>query len=242
MRAIVRRILVLGAVALSATLIGAAASVAAPVDPTTGLVDVTHQVTSLTNQVTRLQSSGQTTKVGKLAALAQCGFGAPAQMFLPWSDSDFYSLAPGGGTPSTSGWTVKNVSSSPDRDSWSGSSGSLVFTSGDSEAVTPVMCVNLSYPTLRFFLKNAGGNGKSDLLVTAIYQGVDGNPHTLTLAQLSPGAAWQPSPIIPIATAFLATVSANGTTPVSFDFRAQGLQKGETYSIDGIYVDPRMGV
>jgi hypothetical protein len=242
MRAIVRRILVLGAVALSATLFGTAASVAGPLDPATGLIDVSHQVTSLTTQVTQLQSKGQTTKVGKLAALAQCGFGAPSQVFLPFGDPDSYSLAPGGGTSSTSGWAVKNVSTSTDKDTWSGSGGSFVFANGDSEAVTPVMCVNLSYPTLRFFLKDVGGSGKSSIDVTVIYQGVDGNSHTLTLAQLSPGSAWQPSPIIPIATAFLCTVSPDGTTPVSFDFKVHGLQKGETFSIDGIYVDPRMGV
>ncbi|MBV8259086.1 MAG: hypothetical protein JOZ56_12060 [Actinobacteria bacterium] len=203
---------------------------------------MTQQVTSLSNQVTKLQSNGQTTKVGKFAALAQCGFGAPTQVFQPWGDPDFYSLAPGGDTGSTSGWVVKNVSAASDRDGVSAAAGSLVFTNGDSEAVTSVMCVNLNYPTLRFFLKDVGGNGKANLEVTVIYQGLDGNPHTLSLAQLSPGSAWQPSPIIPIATAFLATLSPSGTTPVSFDFKVHGLQKGETFSIDGIYVDPRMGV
>jgi hypothetical protein len=43
---------------------------------------------------------------------------------------------------------------------------------------------------------------------------------------------------IPIGVNLLAAASANGWTPVAFDFKVHGLQKGEAFSLDGIYVDP----
>jgi hypothetical protein len=49
---------------------------------------------------------------------------------------------------------------------------------------------------------------------------------------------WQPSVVIPIGVNFLSTASAYGWTPVAFKFKVHGLQKGETFSIDGLYVDP----
>jgi hypothetical protein len=36
----------------------------------------------------------------------------------------------------------------------------------------------------------------------------------------------------------LALASPNGLTAVAFEFKAEGLQKDETLSISGIYVDP----
>lgn len=243
MRAILRRIVLLGAVVLAAGAVGTAASRAgSPLDPTTGLIDVGHQLTGLEHQVARLQANGQTTKAGTLAGQAVCGLGPPTQVFLPWSDSDAYALAPGGNIASTSGWSLRDVAAAASHDPYSGSAGSLVFANGDSEAVTPAMCVNLDDPTLRFFLDDQGGSGSSSLEVSVVFTDPQGNERSLSLARLTPGASWQPSPAIPIAVGFLATASASGTTPVAFDFRVHGLQRGETLSVDGIFVDPRMGV
>jgi hypothetical protein len=241
MRAMWRRLLVLVAVAALAASVGAATGQAGPTDPTTGLVDVSHQVAALTNRLSVLQAKDETAKTGTLTEEAQCGFGPPSQLFLPWADSDLYSLAPAGDLSTTSGWTLQDVTVSADHDPTSGSAASLVLGDGDSQAITPVMCVNLANPTLRFFIAHSGGTGRSTLEVTAVYEGVDGNAHTLSLAKLSPGPGWQPSPVIPIGVDVLSVVSASGTTPVSFSFTAHGLGRNETYSVDGVYVDPRMG-
>ena len=44
--------------------------------------------------------------------------------------------------------------------------------------------------------------------------------------------------VIPIGVNLLATASANNWTPVAFDFKVHGLQKNESFSLDGVYVDP----
>jgi hypothetical protein len=46
--------------------------------------------------------------------------------------------------------------------------------------------------------------------------------------------------VIPIGVNLLSAASASGWTPVSFDFKVHGLQKDETFSLEGVYVDPCM--
>ena len=48
----------------------------------------------------------------------------------------------------------------------------------------------------------------------------------------------QPSLIVPIYMNMLALATPNGLTAVAFRFKAEGLQKNETLSISGLYVDP----
>ena len=100
------------------------------------------------------------------------------------------------------------------------------------------MCVDLSNPTMRLFLKDTGGNGKSDIKVDVLYEGLDGNVKHLTLAKLRVGSDWAPSITIPIAVNILSTANASGLTAIAFDFKVEGLQKNETLSLDGFYVDP----
>jgi hypothetical protein len=202
------------------------------------LVDISHQMADMQKKLAELHARGATAKTGKLAAAADCSFGEPSQVFLPWGDPANYSLVPQGDLSSTSGWSLKNVELSPDHDPFSPGSGSLLLAKGDSEAVTPVMCVSLDHPTLRLFLADRGGNGKANLQVKVIYEGVDGHTHDLTLANLKVDEEWQPSVVIPIGVNLLATASANNWTPVAFDFKVHGLQKNETFSLDGVYVDP----
>ena len=100
------------------------------------------------------------------------------------------------------------------------------------------MCVNVNHPTLRLFLADQGGNGKATLQVKVIYEGLDGHAHQLSVANLKVNEHCQPSVVIPIGLNLLAAASASGWTPVAFDFKVHGLQKGEAFSLDGIYVDP----
>jgi len=239
MKNILRWTLVVGAVGLLAGLVGAEGALAGSsggTDPQ--VVDISHQLSDMQKKLNDLLSRGRLAKAGKLAATADCGYGDSSQVFLPWGDLASYSLVPQGDLGDTSGWSFKNVGFSDDHDPFTPGTRSLLFTKGDSEAVTPVMCVNLDNPTLRLFLADRGGNGKSHLEVSVIYEDLDGNAHDLTLARLKVGAVWQPSVIVPIGVNLLSAASASGWTPVSFDFRVNGLQKGETFSLDGVYVDP----
>jgi len=241
MRLTLRRLLAITAVGVLAAF-GATTARAATLDNPPGqLVDISHQLQDMQKQLAQLQAKGQLAKIGKLSALANCGYGDSSQVFLPWGDIASYSLIPGGDLTSTGAWTLKNISLADDHDPFTAGTSSLVFARGDSEAVTPVLCVNVDNPTLRLFVADRGGNGRADLDVNVIYEGLDGGQHSLTLAKLRVNEQWQPSVVIPIGVNLLSAASASGWTPVAFDFKVHGLQKNETFSLDGVYVDPYMG-
>jgi hypothetical protein len=206
--------------------------------PGTQLVDTSHQVTDIQKQIAQMQAKGQAARSGKLAAAATCGFQNASQIFAPWGDPANYALAPQGDLATSTGWTFKHTALAGDHDPFTAAANSLVFAQGDSEAISPAMCVDLSNPTMRLFLKDTGGNGKSDVKVDVLYEDLNGNMQHLTLAKLRVGSSWAPSITIPIAVNILSTANASGVTAIAFDFKVEGLQKNETLSLDGLYVDP----
>jgi hypothetical protein len=234
-----RHYLIAGVLALAMSGLGAGAALA---DDSGGgnsqLVDVSHQLGDLSKKLGQLQAQGKQARQGKLSAAADCGFGDPSPVFAPWGDSASYSLIPSGDLTDLSGWTLKNVTLGSEHDPFTPGSGSLLFAKGDSEALSPVMCVTLDNPSLRLFLADRGGNGKATLDVKVIYEDVDGGTHNLTIARLKVDASWQPSVVIPIGVNVLSVASASGWTPVAFDFKVHGLQKDESFVLDGVYVDP----
>ncbi len=238
MHGTLRFVVVVGAVVAALGVCGAAVASSIDESATSELVDNSHQLGDLQKKLGELQSRGQLAKAGKLSATADCGFDEPSPVFLPWGDLAGYSLIPQGDLTDTSDWDLKNVTFSDEHDPVTDGAGSLLFRKGDSEAVTPVMCVNLDHPTLRVFLADRGGNGKAHLDVNVIYEGLDGKDHDFTLARLKVGPTWEPSLVMPIGVNFLSAASASGWTPVAFEFDVHGLQKGETFSLGGVYVDP----
>lgn len=236
MRSIVRRALVIASIAVAAVFIGIGTAAADTGDGQ--LVDISHQVGDMQKKLDDFTARGRSAKTGKLSELADCGFGEPSQVFAPWGDYADYSLAPQGDLSSTSGWAFKNVDVADEHDPFTAGSNSLAFTKGDSQAVTPVMCVSLDNPTLRVFLADRGGNGRAHLEVKVLYEDLGGGVHDLTLARLKVDDSWQPSVVIPIGVNLLSAASPNGWTPVAFSFKVRGLQKGETFVLDGVYVDP----
>jgi hypothetical protein len=236
MRGILRRTALLGLVGLMAAFVAAGGVRAETGDDQ--LLDFSKQLADIQKKVDDLRSRGQSSRTGKLSAAATCGFGDPSQVFLPWGDPATYTLAPQGDLSDTSLWSLKNVDRSSDHNPFVGGVGSLLFAKGDSEAITPVMCMSVDNPSIRLFLADRGGNGKAILQVKVLYEGVDGHAHDLTVARLHVDDEWQPSVVIPMGVNLLAAVSAQGWTPVAFDFKVKGLQKGETFSLDGLYVDP----
>jgi hypothetical protein len=202
------------------------------------LLDVTKQVGSIENKMNQLIAHGQGVRAGKLSAAADCGANPSAQVFLPWGDGANYTLAPGGDLASTDGWSLnKQASVGAGGDPFSGAQQSLQLGKG-AEAATPAMCVNLDNPTIRFFTRDQGGNGKANLKVDVLYEGFDGHVKHLTVAKLKAGEAWAPSLIVPMYMNMLAQASVTGMTAVAFRFKAEGLQKNETLSISSLYVDP----
>ena len=219
-------------------LLGAGAALAADSDDGQ-VVDTSKQLRELDKKLDELQEKGGRAREGKLSAAAVCGFGESSRVFLPWGDEADYSLIPQGDLSDVSRWSLDHdVTVSADDDPYTPGSGSLLFAKGGAEAVTPIMCVNDDHPTMRVFLADRGGNGKAHLEVDAIYEGLDGKTHDLTLARLKVDAAWQPSVVVPIGVNRLSAASAHGWTPLAFRFKVHGLQKGETFALGGVYVDP----
>jgi hypothetical protein len=202
------------------------------------LLDVSKQVSAIERKMNDLLAHGQSARAGKLLEGADCGYGAPSQVFAPWGDSAMYTLAPQGDLSETGGWTLnKQATVAPSADPFSGARQSLQFGKG-AEAATPAMCVNLDNPTIRFFVRDLGGNGKSQLKVDVLYEDFSGHVKHLTIAKLRAGGEWQPSVILPIYMNMLALASPSGLTAVAFQFKAEGLQKDETLSISSLLVDP----
>jgi hypothetical protein len=202
------------------------------------LLDVSHQVADVQKKMNELLARGQLARIGQLFSGAACGYGDASQVFSPWGDFALYALAPEGDLSSSENWTLDKQARVVDvADPFSGASYSLELAK-DGEAGTPAMCVNLDNPTIRFFARDVGGNGKSRLKVDLLYEDLDGHVRDLTIAKLKIGTEWQPSLILPIYMNMLALASPNGLTAVALEFKAEGLQKNELLSISSVYVDP----
>jgi hypothetical protein len=159
-------------------------------------------------------------------------------VFLPWADDAEYQLAPQGDFSSTSGWTLNKQASVVDGgDPFTGADQSLAFENSG-QAATPAMCVDLSRPTIRFFTRDVGGNGKANLKVDVLYEDFNGHIKHLTIARVRAGSDWQPSVLLPFYMNMLAAASPSGVTAVAFQFKAEGLQKDESLFISSLYVDP----
>jgi hypothetical protein len=232
------------AACLAVGAVGVFGAAAAPADSTTPggdhaqLLDVSKQVAGIQNKLDQLISRGQSARPGKLLSSADCGYPEPAQAFLAWGDDASYALAPQGDFSATDLWTLsKQATVVPSADPFSRAQQSLEL-GHDGQAATPAMCVDLDNPTIRFFTRDLGGNGKATLKVDVLYEDFNGHVKHLTIAKLKAGPDWQPSIVVPIYMNMLAAASPAGVTAVAFQFKAEGLQKDETLAISSLYVDP----
>lgn len=240
LKTFVRRALAISAclVALAAASVTSALAEDGAAVEDSQVLDVSKQVSGIQKKMNELIAHGRWATPGKLLSSADCGFDAPELVFQQWGDSAGYSLAPQGDLSTSSGWTLNKQATVVDEaDPFSGAVRSLQFAKG-AEAATPAMCVNLDNPTIRFFIRDVGGNGKSNLKVDVLYEDFDGHVKHLTIAKLKAGTEWQPSTVLPMYLNMLALASQSGVTAVAFKFKAEGLQKGETLAISSLYVDP----
>jgi hypothetical protein len=202
------------------------------------LLDVSKPVAGIQSKLDGLLAHGRWARSGSLLASADCGYGDPSTYFAAWSDPATYALAPQGDLAATDDWTLnKQATVVPGADPFSGAAQSLLLAKAG-QAATPAMCVNLDNPTIRFFSRDVGGNGKANLKVDVLYEDFDGHVKHLTIARLKAGADWRPSLVVPMYVNMLAAASPSNVTAVAFEFKAEGLQKDETVSISSLYVDP----
>jgi hypothetical protein len=201
------------------------------------LNDISTQVTALQSQINKTLAGGQLATPGSLSANVNCSYDPASQVFLPWDDIAAYSLAPQGDFSDVSGWQLDKTTLAPAHDPWTPGSLSLRIP-GNGQATSPAMCVNLANPTIRLFVDNEAFLN-TDLKVSVLYENLQGNVTTLTLAKLRTGSAgWQPSITIPIGVNIASAASASGYAAVAFVFKPEGLAAGQYWAVDGLYVDP----
>jgi hypothetical protein len=160
------------------------------------------------------------------------------QVFSSWNDSSYYKLAPGGDFEgSLAGWTITGgahtvAGSEPFGVTGSVGSKSMDLTAGSS-VQTPFTCVDVDYPTFRFFERNNGL--LSAMLVQVVYQAPLVGQVVLPVGAVALTGSWQPTLPMMTLSAIPATLEG-GVTRVALRFT----ELTGSSQIDDIYVDPRM--
>jgi len=161
------------------------------------------------------------------------------QPFAPWGDGTQYNLAPGGSFEGGAGsWSLGGGASlvsgnEPWKVAGADDSRSLRLPPG-ATATSPVICVGLEHPTLRFFAKNNSAL-LSTMTVEVITETSLGLKAAVPIGVLLPNGQWKPEPKL-LVVANLLPLLPGEHTPVQFRLRSAGLG---TWSVDDFYVDPR---
>lgn len=190
--------------------------------------------------VVALGMSASSASAGLLVASApDCTPKPTTQPFKPWNDSTPYTLAPGGSFEGGAGsWSLAGGASivsgnEPWKVAGSTHSKSLRLPPG-ATATSPVICVGLEHPTLRFFAKNNRAL-LSTMTVEVIIETSLGLKAAVPIGVLLPNGQWKPGPKI-VMIANLLPLLPGQHTPVQFRLRSVLLG---TWSVDDFYVDPR---
>jgi hypothetical protein len=173
-----------------------------------------------------------------VASAPDCTPKPTSKPFAPWGDQADYNLAPGGAFEGGAGsWQMSGASIVDGNEPWkvnrAGDSRSLRLPPGAS-ATSPVICVGLEHPTLRFFARNNRAL-LSTMTVEVIFETSLGLKAAAPVGVLLPNGQWKPSPRF-LVVANLLPLLPGEHTPVQFRVRSVGLG---TWFVDDFYVDPR---
>jgi hypothetical protein len=156
------------------------------------------------------------------------------QPFTAWDDTLDYFLVPDGDfSGGADGWELAGSSVVAENEPWNvhgSETASAVRIESGASATSPLICVGLDDPTMRFFAHSVGApTGTLD--VEVLYTDGEGNPQSLNIGTVSGDSAveWTPVPSLPI------TANTYEMT-VAFRFTAQG--PDSTWVIDDVYIDP----
>jgi hypothetical protein len=151
--------------------------------------------------------------------------------FVPWGDPAYYTLVPDGDlTGGAAGWDLDGADLVADNEPWyvhGGDTHAALRLRGGDSATTPPVCVSLAHPTMRFFVRDAGGILGSLEVEVVLSNGL-ALPVGAVLGLLQ-GDDWAPA-------APQLVVGNLLDDEVRFRFRAVGL--GSDWVIDDVYVDP----
>ena len=174
------------------------------------------------------------------ASATNCDDGPITKPFAPWGDQANYKAVKGGSfETSAAGWTLSGrakvvAGNEPWKVGGAGHGNSLVLPAG-SNAISPVACVGLGDPTLRFFAKknNAPLLGISTLAVSVYVKTSLGLTVPVPIGVVLGNGQWKPTaPMLIVAN--LLPLLPGDKTPVAFQFTPL---LGD-WQIDDVYVDP----
>jgi hypothetical protein len=165
---------------------------------------------------------------------ARCEGRVIEQPFTAWDDTLDYFLAPDGDFSSgADGWDLAGAEVVEDNEPWYVHGGTTTqavrLESGDS-ATSPMICVGLDDPTMRFFARSTG-DPSGTLDVEVLYQDEEGTPQSLLIGTITADSAPEWTPVTPL------PITANDyEMTVAFRFTAQGTDSA--WHIDDVYIDP----
>jgi hypothetical protein len=173
-----------------------------------------------------------------VASAPDCSPKPTSKPFAPWGDTSDYNLSPGGAFEAGGrSWQLSGASFVRGNEPWkvhgAGDSRSLRLPPG-ATATSPVMCVGIEHPTLRFFARN-DRSLLSTLSVEVIFETSLGLKASAPVGVLLPNGQWTPSPKL-FVVANLLPLLPGEHTPVQFRVRSVGLG---TWWVDDFYVDPK---
>jgi len=171
-----------------------------------------------------------------------CDNATLTQPFLPWGDSNFYKLVPGGDFEGgLAGWTTSGGAAIVPGSEPFGATGSVgkysLYLPAGGSVQSPYTCVDAAYPTFRFFVKN--NSLLSTVLVSVVYKEPLLGPVTIPIGAVALTLKWSPSAQMLTASAVQGIVNgllAEGTPQVALKFTAL---TGSS-NIDDVFVDPHM--
>jgi len=199
---------------------------------------IRNRIFALALPVAAILVTPSSAQAGPLASAENCAPEELSQPFLPWADSDQYTLAPDGGfEEGGSTWSLEDGAAVV-----SGNETFYVRDASDtrslklpaaSSAQSDVLCVGIEHPTIRLFVRNTG-SAFSALKVKVHFEDARGNAHSLPIGLVTADSDWEPTR--PIAIRVNNLVDPGDYTPVAFEFTPVGF--GGNWRIDDFYIDP----
>jgi hypothetical protein len=171
------------------------------------------------------------------ASIQECQDPTFVQPFTGLKDNRHYVLAPGGdfSDPSGAGWQFDGGAQIVDDMRPDGTAGGVLAMPSGSVATSPVMCVDMNYPTARMWVRKLTGDG--DVKVSVAYVGSKTASAPKEVGKVhGHGKAWGLSDDVKIKPELAGKY--DGWRKVAFVFVAGG-NDGD-FRIDDFYVDPRM--
>jgi hypothetical protein len=167
-----------------------------------------------------------------------CGTETLTQPFLPWTDSGYYSLIPGGSFEGPlTGWTLSGgattvAGSEPYAATGSLGSSSLALPAGAS-AQSPFICVDGADTYFRFFALNKTAGA---LLTVSVVYTIAGIQTAFPVGTVTGDSKWAPSAAMHTGGKIASKLSGTGTAMMALRFTSSV----GTSQVDDVFLDPRL--